>query len=160
MKRRSVLLLAAVLLATVFLVVLLAWKWPFAGHISAFRYRSGHYWYGYDVYTTFTEDDTVYAKRAFETTNGMADPTLEDWEVTVTLTDEESAAFDQLILNTLRLPRWKERYENLNITDQDSWSITYTWDGKEYFTGGYAVFPEGLSQIRDFFASLDWPEEP
>ena len=166
MKRRAVSLLAAVLL----MATLNGCKTPrpepseapLDGHISAFSMKSGHAWAGFSIKTVYTEGDTVYAKLTSESGILFDDmqEEAEDWEKTVALTDEESAAFDELILNTLCLPNWEERYDDLTFTEQDSWSITYTWDGKEYLTSGYAIFPDGLSQIRDFFASLDWPEKP
>lgn len=159
--KRAVLWGSLLSAAAVVLFVILFWFFrPLSGHISAFSYRYGHYWYGYTVYSVYTEGGQLYAKHAFETTDGMEDPTQEPWELTLPLTDEESAAFDQLILRDLRLPRWKESYVDPNITDMDSWSITYTWDGTEYATGGYAVYPEGLREIGAFFAALDWPPEP
>lgn len=161
MKRRDKLFLTAALLLAAGLLAVLFWRVrPLTGHISAFRYDWGHVWDGYQVYGIFTEDDTVYAKRAFEATDGMAYP-AESWEMTAALTDEESAAFDKLILNTLRLPNWKDRYEpKIDTYDASSWYIHYTWNGKEYSTSGYAVFPDGLAQIRAFFDSLDWPDQP
>lgn len=150
MKRVWSILLATLLLA--------GCQKPLEGHISEFRYEQGHYWFGYHVYTITTIDGQPYAEMAFETTDGMAHPELEGWEVQIALTEAESAAFDELCLKTLRLPDWEERYDDTSVTDMDNWALTYTWDGKEYETGGYAVFPEGLSEIRAFFEGLDWPE--
>lgn len=163
MKRRGKFFLTAGLLLVAGLLAVLFWRVrPLTGHISAFRYRSGHYWYGHHTRTIFEEDGSVYAKLSYEpgSDNELLEFPEESWEMTVALTDEETTAFDHLILETLRLPDWEERYDDLTVTDQDSWSITYTWDGQEYSTSGYAVFPDGLSQIRDFFVALDWPDQP
>ena len=151
-------------IGSLFLAVLLALPFTgsqqsFEGHISELRYREGHPWYGYHVYAITSIDDQIYAKKAFETTGGMRDPDLEGWEVQVTLTEDESAAFDELCLKTLRLPDWEERYEDNSITCQDIWSLTYTLDGVEYETSGYALFPKDLSKIKAFFDDLDWPED-
>lgn len=154
MKRR----IWALLLAALVALPLAGCRRSFEGHISEFCYTHGHYWFGYHVYTITTVDDQIYAKMAFETTDGMADPELEGWEVQVALTEAESGAFDELCLKTLRLPEWKESYVDDSVTDMDSWGLAYTWSGEEYETGGYAVYPEGLSAIRAFFEDLDWPE--
>ncbi len=156
MKRRILVLLLVLILL---LMGFAGYKRPLKGHISSFRYSWGHYWYGFFVESIVTEDDAVYAVRAYEKTGGMADPTLEDWEVRVVLTDDEIAAFDKLILQTLRLPDWDDYFEPPDpITDQDSWVISYVWDGAKCQTGGYAVFPHRLKQINEFFSSLDWPQ--
>lgn len=149
MKRVWSILLATLLLA--------GCQKPFEGHISEFRYEYGHPWVGYHVYAITTVDGQVHAKMAFEKT-GPVENGMESQEVQLVLTEEERAAFDELCLKTLRLPDWKERYADNSITCQDVWSLSYTWDGVEYETSGYAVFPEGLSEMRAFFEGLDWPE--
>lgn len=154
MKLRVWTLLLAALLAQ----PLAGCRSSFEGHISKFQFYEGHPWVGYHVYTVTTVDDQLYAKMAFENTGPMENG-LESQEVQIALTEAESGAFDELCLKTLRLPDWKERYADDSITCQDVWDLTYTWDGEEHETSGYAVFPEGLSAIRAFFEDLDWPEE-
>ena len=152
MKRR----MGAFLLAALLVLPLTGCQRSFEGHISEFYYEQGHALFGgYHVYTITTVDDQVYAQMAFET----AEPGLESYEVQIALTEAESEAFDELCLKTLRLPDWKERYEDRSFRYQDDWRLVYIWDGEEYETSGYAVFPKGLSKIRAFFEGLNWPEK-
>jgi len=138
----------------------LTYKEPLEGHISAFLYRRGHAWYGYYEDALTTEDGVLYATRAFVPTKIMADPQREGWQMRIPLTEEESAAFDALVLQTLRLPEWEDFYMPEEIpTDQDDWTVLYTWNGAEHTTGGYYVFPEGLARISAFFDALNWPTE-
>jgi len=161
-KKRTLPLLLLLVGTTALTLLALTCKAPLEGHISSFLYRRGHAWFGYYEDALTTEGGAMYATRAFVPADSMADPQAEPWQVRTPLTEGESAAFDALVLQTLRLPEWEDYYEpepEEFITDQDDWTVLYTWDGAEHTTGGYYVFPEGLAQISAFFDALTWPAE-
>lgn len=158
MKKKLVMVLSVLLLvALAASAAAIRYLTP-TGQITAFDYGGGHPWYYYYHYSLEVSGGQAWAVETYTPGDIWGDAD-DPYERRRPLTEEEHRAFERLILRELRLCSWPEETgpSPAEITDQDSWWITFTCDGEQYQENGYAEFPHGLQKIADF---LTVPETP